>query len=290
METFRHGTANWKCCALGFLALMVGLPAQADIGRCTVTSVGPKEVIVGIQIDPGFKAVYHPSKPAYQFRWLADGSSQYQEGSDTASPVRIGGLKPSTSYLIGIKVYSKRTRGGVAQLERYRWACGSVRATTKSLAANYCGEATWHDGSKVQAKWDGANCHVRKAPAGSNPFIWDSKYYISSTPSTDCPMGSHDGANCYVVRKPTSGFIWENGFYQKPGQGGSCPAGWPSDSVNCFFGKAPWGTKAFEWQGAFYTTPRPRCMDGRFDGVNCFMGTPQPSRKPFIYEGSFYFD
>lgn len=269
---------------------MICFKAQGDIGTCTVTGVFPKEAILTIKIDPGYMIVNDPSNPAYRVRWWDGSSSQYQEEKFTASPIKISGLKPASSYLMGIRAYSKRTSGGLLKLERYRWACGSVRVTTKAVADNYCGQATWHDGGKVQAKWDGENCYVRKAPAGSSPFIWDAKYYISSTPSTDCPMGGHDGANCYVVKKPTSGFIWENGFYQKPGPDGSCPAGWPSDSVNCFFGKAPWGTRAFEWQGGFYTTPRPKCMDGRFDGANCFMGTPQPGRKPFIYEGSFYFD
>jgi hypothetical protein len=138
---------------------------------------------------------------------------------------------------------------------------------------------------------------VANAPPGSSPFIYGGNYYVVPQQGTACPIslckcaaGNFDGANCYIVSKPPTGFIWQNGFYQKPGPNHSCPPGWSFDSANCFLMTAPVGTKAFEYHGAFYTTRLPYCQVGNFDSANCYLGKPPAGRKPFIYKGGFYYE
>jgi hypothetical protein len=76
-----------------------------------------------------------------------------------------------------------------------------------------CPEGGWYDG---------ANCQIGQAPAGTTAFIWGGNYYYSALPSNSCPYpGSwYDGANCYVQAVPSgvTPFIWANHWYYQ-----SCP-------------------------------------------------------------------
>lgn len=140
-----------------------------------------------------------------------------------------------------------------------------------------------HDGSVITPWFDSQNCYVTPVPSGHNAFIWSGKYYVEPS-FTDCPLGSYDGANCYVMTKPSTGFIYANNFYH---QYDACSVG-SDDSANCYIASAAGGTTAFEWGGNFYTTPLPGnvCPIGSFDGANCYVMT-KPATG-FIYANNFY--
>jgi hypothetical protein len=65
--------------------------------------------------------------------------------------------------------------------------------------------------------FDGANCFIGKAPAGTSAFIYNGNYYYTSLPSNSCPLtNSHfDGANCFVqsISSSVKPFIHANGWY-----------------------------------------------------------------------------
>lgn len=70
--------------------------------------------------------------------------------------------------------------------------------------------------------YDGANCQLGQAPAGTTAFIYAGNYYYTAQPGNSCPYpGSwYDGANCFVQQVPAgvTPFIWANHWYY-----GSCP-------------------------------------------------------------------
>lgn len=154
----------------------------------------------------------------------------------------------------------------------------------------------WWNGSKVQASFDTANCFVRSAPSGSQPFVWENKYYIKPTSIANCPTGTFDGVGCFIIVKPANSFLANNTFYVFPDAGNNCPSvtsGWTHNGPYCVF-PAPWGAKAFVFPPfgsvkRFYTTRVPTCQDGSFDGANCYMGTPPPGTTAFIWANSFYY-
>ncbi len=165
---------------------------------------------------------------------------------------------------------------------------GKVR--TKVMSCD--GAITWWDTSWVTASFDGANCFVRTAPPGSHPFIYANSYYVKSQATTNCPMGSYDGANCKVKSGSPTPFIKNNSFYTLPKyikHTYICPSGSQFDGENCFWFAAPWGTRAFVYNGNWYTTTRPTCMVGNFDGANCKMGSPPAGTNAFIYSNNFYY-
>jgi len=68
--------------------------------------------------------------------------------------------------------------------------------------------------------YDGANCYVGSAPAGTHAFIWSTNFYYTPVNGNQCPKpgSSFDLANCYVTAIPqgTSPFIWSNAWYVAP--------------------------------------------------------------------------
>lgn len=68
-------------------------------------------------------------------------------------------------------------------------------------------------------KFDGANCYMGSAPAGTKAFLYAGNYYYTPAGPGRCPMpGSRfDGANCLVQPAPkgTSPFIYDNNWYYK---------------------------------------------------------------------------
>jgi hypothetical protein len=156
---------------------------------------------------------------------------------------------------------------------------------TVVISASDLNPATWLNKCPV-GSFDGANCFVMAKPPGG--FMSGRGFYIPASPTHNCPVGSYDGANCYIMAKPTTGFIWMNGFYVKSGLGGSCSIG-TFDGANCFIMKAPWGTKAFEWGGNFYVSTLPSCAQGSFDGANCLIASAPAGANPFEWNGKFYF-
>lgn len=79
-----------------------------------------------------------------------------------------------------------------------------------------------------------------------------------------------------------------------PPLGEYCPTTGPFDSANCFFGRAPAGTRAFIYQGGFYHSPTqgasgPQCSaKTRYDGANCFLGPVPAGYEPFLYQEGWY--
>ena len=150
------------------------------------------------------------------------------------------------------------------------------------------------DGTAVPATYDGANCFLGKARSGcgngeTKSFIWGNRYYIASSAAKFCPMGWFDSCNCYIMPKPNGGFIYHNKFYRTRPPGG-CPSGTHYDGANCFIKAAPWATKAFEYNNAFYTTARKQCAEPNqftFDGANCYYRSV-PGPNPFIYNNAYY--
>jgi hypothetical protein len=64
------------------------------------------------------------------------------------------------------------------------------------------------------SQFDGSNCWVATAPAGTTPFVWQgTQLYHTPASGNSCPLaGSHfDGTNCKVATAPagTTPFIWQ---------------------------------------------------------------------------------
>ncbi|MEY2502977.1 MAG: hypothetical protein QOI07_3311 [Verrucomicrobiota bacterium] len=133
--------------------------------------------------------------------------------------------------------------------------------------------------------FDGANCFVMAKPP--NGFIWNQGFYGRATKTANCAAGSFDGQNCFIMPKPANGFIWNNGFYAHAGPGAVCSVG-TYDGANCFILNAPWGTTAFEFAGNFYVSPISVCSQGSFDGANCLLATAPAGTTLFDWEGGFY--
>ena len=70
--------------------------------------------------------------------------------------------------------------------------------------------------------YDSSNCYSgTQAPSGTNPFVWQNKFYYNANGS-GCSIGQYyDGAHCYFGNVPNGyiGFIYNNGFYVTP----KCP-------------------------------------------------------------------
>lgn len=93
----------------------------------------------------------------------------------------------------------------------------SSDSTTVTTAACGCSNPCPQGGY-----FDGANCQIGQAPAGTTAFIYANNYYYSALPGNSCPYpGSwFDGANCFVQDVPpgVTPFIWANHWYYQ-----SCP-------------------------------------------------------------------
>jgi len=152
-----------------------------------------------------------------------------------------------------------------------------------------CGQpAVLWNNSLQSATLVGNRCFVRSEPMNASLFIYANKYYVTPTPSQNCPIGTWDGAHCFVQQEPSGGFIWHNGFYVSAGAGNSCPANFTYDGAHCYR-PPPWGTTAFAWSGNFYTTTLPSCIDGAYDGANCYIGKPPVDTTAFILSHTFYY-
>lgn len=270
-------------------------PLQAStVGTLTLKKRTDTSVTLVVTLNDAFKIVDANIHRPYRIKWNTNPiDTSLVSGATREFPeFTIGVLRPDTSYFMTVEAYTQRRQG--ISLKMYR-KVGSITFNTMPASASYCPPATWYDGTHA-AYYDGANCNVANLSLYGIPFIYDGSYYLSSLsgpacPVTlcTCPVGSFDGANCFIVVKPATGFIWQNGFYQTAGPGYSCPSGWAFDGANCFLMGAPWGTTAFEYQGRFYTTRLPYCQFGLFDGANCYLGKPPAGRAPFIYHGGFYY-
>lgn len=115
-----------------------------------------------------------------------------------------------------------------------------------------------------------------------------------------CPVGSFDGANCWVYQVPagTSGFVWSNNLYVTPYRN-RCPIGW-YDGANCATTSAPpAGYSAYaSGNSVYYNAYTNYCPTGTFDGywrvlpyyARCRLGTaPSGSSGAFVWNNSFYY-
>jgi len=179
--------------------------------------------------------------------------------------------------------YSRRTCSGWWIFKTCKFDVFVNETPVLTVTANDLNLATWN--LCPLGSFDGANCFVMAKPP--NGFIWGQGFYVPASNSSKCPAGTFDGANCFLMPKPANGFIWNNGFYVPAGPGGTCSVG-TFDSANCFIMKAPWGSTAFEYNGNFYVTPLSVCSQGSFDGANCLLATAPAGTTMFEWGGNFY--
>ena len=143
------------------------------------------------------------------------------------------------------------------------------------------------DAHCIIGDYDGKNCFVTQAPAGTEPFIWRNDLYI--TPGGRCAAGVSDGVNCLVLEAQpgTEAFVWRDGLYTTRPPGRICPVG-DYDGVHCFVAHIPPGTEGFVWNGGLYTTPRPWCPIGTYDGVHCRVAETPDGMHGFVWRGGLY--
>jgi hypothetical protein len=143
-----------------------------------------------------------------------------------------------------------------------------------------CPHAVWDmfHNTSIQPGFDTANCFIKSANGGPNPFLWTdahgTHYYISRsclTCANKCPFGgTFDGANCYMFTWPgVEPFIWQGNAYYKHvwHPNGACPHVaynvingtnvTPSDDgANCVVFLSPGnGQQAFLYANNYYLTP-----------------------------------
>jgi hypothetical protein len=86
----------------------------------------------------------------------------------------------------------------------------SVQATLRAV----CREC---EPCPIIGSYDGANCQIGQAPAGTSAFIYNNNFYYTPAPGNSCPLpGSwFDSANCYVMPVPpgTTPFIWQSTWW-----------------------------------------------------------------------------
>ncbi len=108
----------------------------------------------------------------------------------------VGGLTCGTSY--DFKVKRKYTL--------FSWEDATV--TTRGCGLTACTKG---------GTFDGANCHIGKAPTGTLAFVWAGNYYYTKKPGNQCPYpGSwYDGSHCFVQAVPpgVTPFIYQNNWY-----------------------------------------------------------------------------
>ena len=255
----------------------------ANIGSLSFDFNTDTKIGFNIKLEDNFFVV---GNDPYEITWGINLVRPIQKHRlSTTNPV-YSNLTPNTRYYFHVRV--KAQRNGFWAIARWR-KVGIISISTEHRTLKCDQPVSWFDGSLLNASFDTGNCYVTAVPQGGTPFIYKNKYYIKSQPSSNCPRGAWDNANCLIMNKPASGFIWNNGFYAKAGPGNTCPSGSSFDSANCFYFKAPWGTKAFEYNGNFYTTALPTCPDGKFDSANCYLGTPPSNTSAFIHDNKFYY-
>jgi hypothetical protein len=71
--------------------------------------------------------------------------------------------------------------------------------------------------------YDGDNCYLGQAPAGTSVFIYSGNFYYTPVNGNQCPLllfpeSRYDGENCYVTHIPdhTNPFILNNSWYVTP--------------------------------------------------------------------------
>jgi hypothetical protein len=115
--------------------------------------------------------------------------------------------------------------------------------------------------------FDGANCEIGLAPAGTTAYFVDDVPYYTYNPcgsvgswyQNPAPVPTWDGSSCSVANVPVppgeNTFIYANHWYITPGEGNSCSMG-NFDGANCDIGTPPLGATASFVDGyAVYTLP-----------------------------------
>lgn len=121
---------------------------------------------------------------------------------------------------------------------------------------------------------------------------------VNSTIDARCPVGSFDGANCFVYAVPTglTGFVYNNNLYTSPYRN-QCPIGW-FDGANCATTMAPPAGYAAYAMGAsvYWNSPYSTCSTGTFESywtlgrARCRLGTaPSGSTGAFVWNNAFYY-
>jgi hypothetical protein len=170
-----------------------------------------------------------------------------------------------------------------------QWTSDDIAALDELYPRPACSlPVSWWDGSTITPWFDGANCVVATPPNGSTPYVYQNKYYITSGAATYCPLGSFDGANCYIQPIRAGDFIYANGLYSVT-VAGTCPAGSSFDGANCFWFTIPVGTSLFQYAGLWHSTAQPSCQAGIYDGNDCWMGTAPNATEAFVHANIFHY-
>ncbi len=176
-----------------------------------------------------------------------------------------------------------------ASVMHYPWCHGAASgdftltlSDREGMVSVYGGEARC-----IIGDYDGHNCFVAQAPAGTEPFVWQNDLYI--TPYEYCSVGVSDGINCLVLEAQpgTESFVWGIGLYTTRPANGVCPVG-DYDGHNCFVSYIPPGTEGFVWNGGLYVTPRRTCPIGLGDGHNCLVARTPEGMDGFVWGGGLY--
>ena len=96
----------------------------------------------------------------------------------------------------------------------HQLVCSDI--TTMSIPGGCIGVGWWYQQPFPTPTLQGDNCHVADLPPGAQPFIYQSAWYVTPDPgTTNCSIGTYDGANCYIGIAPLNrtGFIANNKLY-----------------------------------------------------------------------------
>lgn len=211
----RHSSREGAGAERGHSALPEAARERRDIAREHVESVQTKaqwDVHAQSSSDGSSITASWPAQPGETFTlcWKKTSDSGTVCGNNKVEDIVAQG----SNYSYGQLYKGFETEcGGVEYKIRVKRSFVSFRTTTETTAAcdtaKACPAGGW---------FDGANCQIGKAPAGTSAFIYNGAYYYTySNGATKCPLaGSHDdGANCFVQWIPSgvSPFIYLNHWY-----------------------------------------------------------------------------
>lgn len=161
-------------------------------------------------------------------------------------------------------------------------------------------DVIWHDGTVIDAWYDGANCFVKGGYGSSlSPFTQNNAYYIAPT-SGACPAGSTwDGVGCFVLDLHPFQMVWVDfGLLYVSPYMGSCPVGtspnyggWPSEIISCTVTYVGGSVTWYQIAGDLYFNASQSCSEGNLDGIGCWLGDAPTGKNPFYYSptNAFYY-
>jgi len=160
-------------------------------------------------------------------RMSTTGGQFYVDGMPFGAPfnptVRSGTLENNYHARIGSRAYGTMDifKGSIDEVKIFKRALTATEQKStfdagsygecKPQVDDYCLSPCPYGGV-----FDGANCQLGKAPAGTNAFLYKGTFYYTPLSGNTCLPGSwFDGANCNVQEVPTGAtpFIYANYWY-----------------------------------------------------------------------------